>query len=248
MRSYRWAAGRQATRTEDMAYCLLGVFDVNMPLLYGEGNKAFYRLQEQILGDSTDDSLFAWNYFEPEHEVEQFNFDYALLAPSPNFFKHCRRFWQCRPTAWDDVIELTSNGVRLKTHYIGGQALKDIYRAGPYPKYGEVALLNCYSEDAPNLRYVLHLQPYSQGGPTSTGYSVCPQALHSNGYQDSRQAMPIGLCTRLGLVDRYGGQGTVPQATRLITKAFLGDSFPLRVRISLSPKDALEFKQVVCPP
>jgi hypothetical protein len=40
-----WASERETTRTEDMAYCLLGLFGVNMPLLYGEGNKAFLRLQ-----------------------------------------------------------------------------------------------------------------------------------------------------------------------------------------------------------
>jgi hypothetical protein len=33
-----WAAGRETTRIEDLAYCLLGIFDVNMPLLYGEGS------------------------------------------------------------------------------------------------------------------------------------------------------------------------------------------------------------------
>ncbi|KAF2633882.1 HET-domain-containing protein, partial [Macroventuria anomochaeta] len=32
-----WAAERKATRSEDIAYSLLGLFDVNMPLLYGEG-------------------------------------------------------------------------------------------------------------------------------------------------------------------------------------------------------------------
>jgi hypothetical protein len=40
-----WASDRQTTRIEDMAYCLLGIFNVNMPLLYGEGDKAFIRLQ-----------------------------------------------------------------------------------------------------------------------------------------------------------------------------------------------------------
>jgi len=40
-----WASGRETTRTEDLAYCLLGIFGVNMPLLYGEGSKAFIRLQ-----------------------------------------------------------------------------------------------------------------------------------------------------------------------------------------------------------
>ncbi|OCK96314.1 HET-domain-containing protein, partial [Cenococcum geophilum 1.58] len=55
-----WAATRETTRVEDMAYCLLGIFDVNMPLLYGEGERAFQRLQEEILRNSQDQSLFAW--------------------------------------------------------------------------------------------------------------------------------------------------------------------------------------------
>jgi hypothetical protein len=55
-----WASARQTTRVEDMAYCLLGVFGVNMPLLYGEGGKAFLRLQEEIIKMSDDQSVFAW--------------------------------------------------------------------------------------------------------------------------------------------------------------------------------------------
>lgn len=55
-----WAARRVTTRLEDIAYSLMGLFDVNMPLLYGEGEKAFIRLQEEILKDSHDQSLFAW--------------------------------------------------------------------------------------------------------------------------------------------------------------------------------------------
>jgi hypothetical protein len=55
-----WAAQRTTSRVEDIAYCLLGIFDVNMPLLYGEGKKAFLRLGEEILKLSNDHSLFAW--------------------------------------------------------------------------------------------------------------------------------------------------------------------------------------------
>ena len=55
-----WAADQQATRSEDIAYSLLGIFDVNMPLLYGEGKlKAFRRLQEEIIKTSEDETLFA---------------------------------------------------------------------------------------------------------------------------------------------------------------------------------------------
>ena len=44
-----WAANRRTTRKEDQAYSMLGIFDLNMPLLYGEGDKAFRRLQEEII-------------------------------------------------------------------------------------------------------------------------------------------------------------------------------------------------------
>ncbi|KAI2773946.1 HET-domain-containing protein [Daldinia loculata] len=57
----RWASLRQTTRAEDMAYCLLGIFDVHMALIYGEGiREAFRRLQEEILKRSDDQSILAW--------------------------------------------------------------------------------------------------------------------------------------------------------------------------------------------
>jgi hypothetical protein len=80
-----WAAGRQTTRPEDEAYCLMGLFGVNMPMLYGEGRKAFYRLQLEILKQSNDQSLFAWSCPEDQHSHTQMS---GLLAPSPEYFKH----------------------------------------------------------------------------------------------------------------------------------------------------------------
>lgn len=56
----KWASERKATREEDLAYSLLGLFDINIPLLYGEGKKAFRRLQAEIIRNSTDESVFAW--------------------------------------------------------------------------------------------------------------------------------------------------------------------------------------------
>jgi hypothetical protein len=57
---FSWSAYRQTTREEDRAYCLLGLFQINMPLLYGEGARAFHRLQEEIMKMSTDMSIFMW--------------------------------------------------------------------------------------------------------------------------------------------------------------------------------------------
>ncbi|ROW10296.1 hypothetical protein VMCG_02053 [Cytospora schulzeri] len=56
-----WAARRITTREEDIAYCLLGIFGVNMPLIYGEGMNAFIRLQEEILKNCFDPTLLSWN-------------------------------------------------------------------------------------------------------------------------------------------------------------------------------------------
>jgi hypothetical protein len=44
-----WAENRETTRKEDSAYSLLGIFNVRIPLFYGEGReKAFQRLREEI--------------------------------------------------------------------------------------------------------------------------------------------------------------------------------------------------------
>ena len=82
-RRMSWASKRETTRVEDMAYSLLGIFDVNMPMLYGEGKKAFIRLQEEIIKKSNDLSIFAWT---PDSQMG----DYLdMFASSPAFFDGC---------------------------------------------------------------------------------------------------------------------------------------------------------------
>ncbi len=44
-----WATKRETTIEEDQAYCLLGVVDTFLPLIYGEGkDNAFRRLRKEI--------------------------------------------------------------------------------------------------------------------------------------------------------------------------------------------------------
>lgn len=73
-----WASGRKTTRVEDIAYSLMGIFDVNMPLIYGEGKKAFMRLQHEIVKMSDDESIFAWSDSDLVHS--------GIFAQSPNAF------------------------------------------------------------------------------------------------------------------------------------------------------------------
>ena len=73
-----WTASRTTTRQEDRAYCLLGLFNVNMPLLYGERVRAFQRLQEEIMKVSIDMSLFLWHGRACD--------TFGMLASDPNCF------------------------------------------------------------------------------------------------------------------------------------------------------------------
>jgi hypothetical protein len=79
-----WAARRETKRIEDRAYSLLGIFDVNMPLIYGEGMKAFRRLQEEIIKRSNDLTIFAW-----ENEAGTREQLVSPLATSPEQFAGC---------------------------------------------------------------------------------------------------------------------------------------------------------------
>ena len=72
-----WAAGRRTTRPEDRAYSLLGLFNINMPILYGEGERAFIRLQEEIIRIYFDHTIFVWQLTRPSS---------GLLAPSADAF------------------------------------------------------------------------------------------------------------------------------------------------------------------
>ena len=96
----RWAAEREATRLEDEAYSLLGIFGISMPTLYGEGRHAFQRLQEEIIQRIPDQSLFAWGpkprpisiplLGEDEAWITTQHFNSLVLspfAPSPHVFE-----------------------------------------------------------------------------------------------------------------------------------------------------------------
>ncbi|KAG1743560.1 heterokaryon incompatibility protein-domain-containing protein [Suillus paluster] len=55
----QWAARRKTTRVEDMAYSLMGIFNVSLQIAYGEGERAFGRLIEAVMQDG-DPSVLNW--------------------------------------------------------------------------------------------------------------------------------------------------------------------------------------------
>ncbi|ORY18396.1 hypothetical protein BCR34DRAFT_654445 [Clohesyomyces aquaticus] len=80
-----WALKSQTTWVEDAVYCLLGIFGVNMPFLYGEGDNAFLRLQEEIIRRSDVETIFLW--------ADDVGDDLSLrsvVARYPSEFARCR--------------------------------------------------------------------------------------------------------------------------------------------------------------
>ena len=55
-----WMAPRQTTRIEDIAYSLIGIFDITMSISYGEGPWGFHRLMEVVAQRCFDPGFFAW--------------------------------------------------------------------------------------------------------------------------------------------------------------------------------------------
>jgi hypothetical protein len=95
-----WAARRRTTRVEDSAYCLLGLLELNMPLLYGEGENAFRRLQDEIIRSTADLSIFAWRLktsLELEQEAEN-----ASPLNHPNYIDDSST--GCLPVIFDDEL------------------------------------------------------------------------------------------------------------------------------------------------
>ena len=103
-----WASSRTTTQPEDIAYCMLGLFDVNMDLRYGEGGvKAFLRLQEEVIKQSDDHSIFAWNMHRDEDQ-------HGLLADHPIAFKDCEHIVSIETPYGRAPYSITNRGMALE--------------------------------------------------------------------------------------------------------------------------------------
>ncbi|OCK73943.1 HET-domain-containing protein [Lepidopterella palustris CBS 459.81] len=148
-----WAAKRQTTRIEDQAYCLLGIFDVHMPLLYGEGENAFRRLQEEIIKVSNDQSILAW-----QHESLGVNDLATCLAKSPRDFAQA-----------GNIIPTLASEDRLRQP---GAVYPDIYKSRATPRLYSMANSGFHIQLAvSSLIEEDELQPLS-GDQSDQSYSI----------------------------------------------------------------------------
>jgi hypothetical protein len=179
-----WASRRQTTRIEDMAYCLLGIFNVNMPLLYGEGKRAFLRLQQEIIKVVDDDSILAWG-----RQTSALDFDILadnddssttnwLFASSPEDFGGCHNITYSVNSI--SPFTLTNQGLNIELPLI---------KIVPSTEDGEhhiqkysVGLLSCKSSNKPALLGILLAN--------SAGSSIIKHrvALHTD---DMRIGVPV---------------------------------------------------------
>jgi hypothetical protein len=112
-----WAANRATKRQENIAYCLLGIFGVAMPMIYGEGDQAFSRLQEAILKKARDDSILAWGLNPGESTPSQSTdvISAGAFATAPSGFVNCGHI-ALREQYTPHVNTFEISGGRLRAH------------------------------------------------------------------------------------------------------------------------------------
>ena len=132
-----WASQRKTTRVEDMAYCLLGIFDVHMSLVYGERHRAFSRLQEAILQDTGDLTIFVWTNNDPT--CPEYT---GFLADSPQRFEHCSEMHSTLGDSIYQDLTVTTRGIHLEASlaqlYLPGCTYQPVF--DPFCMLGDICL------------------------------------------------------------------------------------------------------------
>ena len=187
-----WAADRETTRPEDEAYCLMGIFGIFMPPIYGEGRNAFLRLQEEIIRQIDDPSISAWERRDPMElaSLDDNSLVLALLNTCVFDWGQPGGFFASSPSDFR-----IGHNIKLRTEYTPSRSRPSFWekfkRVSPRnpgcPRYVWLnsSKVECPQHKSPNVKYNLlrrhglppsiHNQDGEEdclGGP-SVGYRVC---------------------------------------------------------------------------
>ncbi|KAK3615629.1 hypothetical protein LTR56_026471 [Elasticomyces elasticus] len=167
-----WAARRRTTRVEDEAYCLLGLFDINMPLLYGEGRNAFFRLQREIIDRYEDESIFAWMDAHPTQGGPRDKI-VPLLAPHPSWFVYLSRISTERTVLENrQPYRMTNRGLEIEASAIEFSGLPGYDRAdSSLGKELLVIRMNC------SAKFSGEVDGEADGEPKFQGWLICLRRL-----------------------------------------------------------------------
>ena len=155
-----WAARRQTTKVEDLSYCLMGIFNINMPLIYGEGARAFRRLQEEIVKSNRDLSIFAWRAASNQASPDPCEYS-GVFAASPRNFIDCQQITRSREAHSYAGFLVTNLGIQMAARLLyrssddskgGGYILRLDCSSGPESGESIGILLRKYGPDL-YLRY-----------------------------------------------------------------------------------------------
>ncbi len=170
----------------------MGLFGVILPLLYGEGSKAFIRLQLEILKVSDDDSIFAWAHESPGDDVTMS----GLLSHSPSSFNLSGNIgtngWS--PFRLTSLYSMTNQGLEISLMLIpvaeGANKGVQVF-IHEKPLYGFVedqflAPLNCYRWSKPlgkeqqikKNHVLLHLGRYDEANGRKGYTQIFSHSLH----------------------------------------------------------------------
>jgi len=236
-----WAASRNTTRLEDEAYCLLGLFAVNIPLVYGEGRNAFQRLQEEIMRETDDHSLFAWGR---RGRTNDGGGPAACFARAPSDFAHCGDVYVRRP-----LPLAASQPSPFRHHLMTNRGLLIDLKLLTVDSGDALALLNCsaargWENDDDHPCLAVHLVKLH--GDDKTFYrvrstpprlvassrfaEVAPRSIYITKYSPDGFSIPSGLKLGnitgvLGIVDVYPADWKLLQGRVYWTGDFGGESF-----------------------
>jgi hypothetical protein len=229
-----WLAKRTTTRIEDMAYCMLGLFEINMPLLYGEGSKAFTRLQHEIIRTSNDHTIFCWTWTDSVPPSWT-----SLLAPSPGQFDGNRNF---RPSGGDSVTDevsiysMTNAGLSIRLPVI--YTLRSYFivlQAAPMRQSTGVSTLSCIQVSGQRRANVLYVsrvpfprQPVTVPARTTTHLRAEP-LLIMNRHDNEAHAAVMSAWTS---INEYPGQFSVVLAfdsSKILERWAISDQFSTRI-------------------
>ncbi|CAD6592604.1 MAG: hypothetical protein ASARMPREDX12_006274 [Alectoria sarmentosa] len=165
-----WASERGTTRPEDLSYCLLGPFDINMTPIYGEGSNAFVRLQQKIAKKIDDESLFAWNDPDPD---PPYNFT-GMFAKSPKAFAKSGKIGPVTSVSlrlYRPPWSVTNRGLAISL-YLNTALNRETGRSSRASRL-ELAILNCARKPG-NIPFCIRLVRLSRDELARPGLGETP--------------------------------------------------------------------------
>ncbi|GKT93555.1 heterokaryon incompatibility protein [Colletotrichum tofieldiae] len=242
-----WAAGRQTTRDEDLAYCLMGLFGVNVPVLYGEGLAgAFRRLQHGIISTSPDETIFAWRA-DPAREVVD-----------PGTGERRRRARALHSASPFRLFSMTNMGLSIVADLIplaGGSP-----RGSPAPQTmsepSPLVVLPIGASDrptdtSPRTRVGIYLEPVLQASPTGhrqtfyrrvrcDEFCFAPKGEFPRGEELDIYVLEDNQFAEMQFADRPGSPGPGGWSPSIGTRLSLSPSASPRPSPRASPRPGME--------